>query len=99
MSKDVVSMLEDYIKKVQKWPCPPSYIHIYIHIIFRSFFPRYSALTNHMNLMKKVLKFEWPRGHGEEFKEVESSSQKEKSTHIQTLTTVNLLFSPQTGLL
>jgi len=55
--------MKDYIKNVQNWPFPiickemSSFLRFAGY--YRSFIPRYSALTNRMNLMKKALKLEW----------------------------------------
>ena len=39
---------------------------------YRGFIPRYSALTNHMNLIKKAEKFEWYDDMKRDFKELKA---------------------------
>ena len=64
---------KDYIKNVQKWPRPISCKEMssFLGIIgcYRSFIPRYSAMTNRLNAIKKALKFEWSEDMEKELKE------------------------------
>ena len=54
-------MLEKYVKDVQNWPHPTSCREMSSFLGFagyyRGFIPRYSALTNRMNSIKKTEKF------------------------------------------
>ena len=69
-------MLEDFIKNVQKWPPPTISKEMSSFLGFtgyyRSFIPRYSALTNRMNSMKKALKFEWSEDMEKDFKKLKA---------------------------
>ena len=69
-------MLEDFIKNVQKWPPPTISKEMSSFLGFtgyyRSFIPRYSALTNRMNSMKKALKFEWSKDMEKDFKKLKA---------------------------
>ena len=56
-------MLDQYVKDIQSWPRPTSCKEMSSFLGFtgyyRGFIPRYSALTNRMNSLKKAEKFVW----------------------------------------
>ena len=76
VSKIGEQMLEDFIKNVQKWPRPTICKEMSSFLGFtgyyRSFIPRYSALTNRMNSMKKAMKFEWSEDMEKDFKKLKA---------------------------
>ena len=54
-------MFDQYVKDIQSWPRPPSCKEMSSFLGFtgyyRGFIPKYSALTNRMNSLKKAEKF------------------------------------------
>ena len=58
VSQGGVQMLEQYVKDIQSWPRPTSCKEMSSYLGFtgyyRGFIPRYSALTNRMNSLKKA---------------------------------------------
>ena len=56
-------MLDQYVKVIQNWPRPTSCKEMSSFLGFtgnyRGFIPKYSALTNRMNSLKKAEKFVW----------------------------------------
>ena len=57
-SQGGVQMLDQYVKDIQSWPHPTSCKEMSSFLgymgYYRGFIPRYSALTNRMNSLKKV---------------------------------------------
>ena len=82
VSRDGVQMLEDYIKKVPKWPRPTSCKKMSSFLGFQNIngVLFQGTLTNCMNSMKKALKFEWSEDMEKYFKELKT--EQERSRHI-----------------
>ena len=61
VSQGGVQMLDQYVKDIQNWPHPTSCKEMSSFLGFtgyyRGFIPKYSALTNRMNSLKKAEKF------------------------------------------
>ena len=61
VSQGGVQMLDQYVKDIQNWPRPTSCKEMSSFLGFmgyyRGFIPKYSALTNRMNSLKKAEKF------------------------------------------
>ena len=74
VSKQGVEMIEKYVKDIQNWPRPSSCREMSSFLGFagyyRGFIPRYSALTNRMNTMKKADKFIWTEDMEKDFVEL-----------------------------
>ena len=67
-------MLDQYVKDIQNWPRPTSCKEMSLFLGFtgyyRGFIPRYSALTNRMNSLKKADKFVWTEHMEKDFLEL-----------------------------
>ena len=74
MSKDGVQMLEDYIKKVPKWPRPTSCkkMSSFLGFQYINELSFQGTLTNCINSMKEGLKFEWSEDMEKDFKELKA---------------------------
>ena len=76
MSQGEVQMLDQYVKDIQNWPYPTSCKEMSSFLGFmgyyRGFILRYSALTNRMNSLKKVEKFEWTEDMQKDFLELKA---------------------------
>ena len=61
--KGGVSMIPEYVQKIEDWPMPKSSKEVATYLgfagYFHTFIPQYSALTNRMNGIKKSEKFLW----------------------------------------
>ena len=71
-----VQMLDQYVKDIQSWPCPTSCKEMSSFLGFtgyyKGFIPRYSALTNRMNSLKKAEKFVWTEDIEKDFLELKA---------------------------
>ena len=69
-------MLDQYVKDIQNWPRPTSCKEMSLFLGFtgyyRGFIPRYSALTNRMNSLKKADKFVWTEHMEKDFLELKA---------------------------
>ena len=76
MSQNGVEMLESYVKDIQNLPCPTSCKEMNSFLGFtgyyRGFIPKYSALTNRMNSMRKAEKFDWSEDIEKDFLELKA---------------------------
>ena len=63
ISKGGVEMIPEYVQKVTSWPAPKNGKEVATFLGFagyyRNFIPKYSALTNKLNGIKKAEKFVW----------------------------------------
>ena len=71
-----VQMIDKYVKDIQNWPRPTSCKEMSSFLGFtgyyRGFIPKYSALTNRMNSMKRAEKFVWTEDMEKDFKELKA---------------------------
>ena len=69
-------MLDQYVKDIQNWPRPTSCKEMSSFLGFtgyyRGFIPKYSALTNRMNSLKKAEKFVWTEDMEKDFLELKA---------------------------
>ena len=76
VSQNIVQMLENYVKDIQNWPRPTSCKEMSSFLgytgYYHGFIPKYSALTNRMNSIKKAEKFEWSEDMEKEFLELKA---------------------------
>ena len=76
VSQRGVEMLDNHVKDIQNWPLPTNCKEMSSFLGFagyyRGFIPKYSALTNRMNSMKKAEKFEWSEDMEKDFLELKS---------------------------
>ena len=76
VSQGGVQMLDQYVKDIQNWPHPTSCKEMSSFLGFtgyyRGFIPKYSALTNRMNSLKKAEKFVWTEDMEKDFLELKA---------------------------
>ena len=76
VSQGGVQMLDQYVKDIQNWPRPTSCKEMSSFLGFtgyyRGFIPKYSALTNRMNSLKKAEKFVWTEDMEKDFLELKA---------------------------
>ena len=69
-------MFDQYVKDIQSWPRPTSCKEMSSFLgltgYYIGFIPRYSALTNRMNSLKKVEKFVWTEDMQKDFLELKA---------------------------
>jgi len=76
VSQGGVQMLDQYVKDIQNWPRPTSCKEMSSFLGFtgyyRGFIPKYSALTNRMNSLKRAEKFVWTEDMEKDFLELKA---------------------------
>ena len=98
VSQDGVQMLDQYGKDIQSpTSCKEMSSFLGFTGYYRGFIPRYSALTNRMNSLKKAEKFVWTEEMEKDFLELKGEFWQVGYKLIQILIRIYLSFSLRTG--
>ena len=77
ISKGSVSMIPEYVQKIKDWQIPKSGKEVAMFLGFAgyycTFIPKYSALTNQLNVIKKAEKFLWNEEIEQDFVELKKA--------------------------
>ena len=98
MSQNGVEMLESYVKDIQNLPRKEMNSFLGFTGYYRGFIPKYSALTNRMNSMRKAEKFDWSEIWRRIFSSLKPSLRPEGYKHIRILTLPSCSYLQRTGL-